>query len=109
VKKAESGGATPIANSANVYEKVLAEIPELVEEVRKRGLGMKMLFRAPGNEGKGNEFNWAGEHSFGQEFLPGDDKATQRKKVEKQVLRLTSDFKWLEDGSLELTQHIPGK
>ncbi|KAG4029245.1 hypothetical protein MFRU_016g00030 [Monilinia fructicola] len=108
LKKAEKGGATPIAHGANVYDRVQAEIPELVEEVRKRGLGMKMLFRAPGNEGKGNEFNWAGEHSFGQEFLPGDDKATQRQKVEKQVRRLTNDFKWLDDGSLELTQHIPG-
>ncbi|KAK7433026.1 hypothetical protein QQZ08_000499 [Neonectria magnoliae] len=108
VKKAPKGGATPIAHSANVYEKVLAEIPELVEGVRKRGLGMKMVFRAPGKEGNGNGFNWAGEFSFGQDFLPGDDDATKRSKVEKQVLRLTPDFKWLEDDSLELTQHIPG-
>ncbi|WYZ35256.1 hypothetical protein EsH8_I_001532 [Colletotrichum jinshuiense] len=100
-------GATPIANSANVFEKVQAEIPELVEEIHKRGLGMKMIFRAPGNEAKVNQFNWAGEHSFGQELLPGDDEATTRQKVEKQVRKLTSDFKWNEDGSLELTQHIP--
>lgn len=70
---------------------------------------MKMVFRAPGNEGNGNGFNWAGEFSFGQDFLPGDDDATKRSKVEKQVRRLTSDFKWLEGDSLELTQHIPGK
>ncbi|TID04991.1 Clavaminate synthase-like protein [Colletotrichum higginsianum] len=76
VKKAPKGGATPIANSANVFEKVQAEIPELVEEIRKRGLG--------------------------------DDEATTREKVERQVRRLTSDFKWNADGSLELTQHIPG-
>lgn len=62
------GGATPIANSAAVFERVLAEIPELVEGVRQRGLGMKMVFRAPGSEGKHNGFNWAGEYSFGQEF-----------------------------------------
>ncbi|CCF46110.1 hypothetical protein CH063_00595 [Colletotrichum higginsianum] len=108
VKKAPKGGATPIANSANVFEKVQAEIPELVEEIRKRGLGMKMIFRAPGDEAKVNQFNWAGEHSFGQELLPGDDEATTREKVERQVRRLTSDFKWNADGSLELTQHIPG-
>jgi hypothetical protein len=24
------------------------------------------------------------------------------------VQRLTSDYKWTEDGSIELTQHIPG-
>jgi hypothetical protein len=103
------GGATPIAHSANVYEKVLEEIPELVSEVEKRGLGMKMVFRAPGNEGKQNQFNWAGEHSFGQEFQLGDDLETKKSKVEKQVRRLTDDFRWLEDDTLELTQHIPGK
>ncbi|EXF78308.1 hypothetical protein CFIO01_00303 [Colletotrichum fioriniae PJ7] len=94
--------------SANVFEKVQAAIPELVEEISKRGLGMKMVFRAPGNEAKVNQFNWAGEHSFGQELTPEDDEATTRQKVEKQVRKLTSDFKWNEDESLELTQHIPG-
>lgn len=69
---------------------------------------MKMLFRAPGNEGDDNQFNWAGEFSFGKELVPGDDEATQKQKVEKQVQRLTSDYKWTEDGSIELTQHIPG-
>ncbi|KAK1711593.1 uncharacterized protein BDZ83DRAFT_723816 [Colletotrichum acutatum] len=108
VKTAPKGGATPIASSANVFEKVQAAIPELVEEISKRGLGMKMVFRAPGNEAKVNQFNWAGEHSFGQELAPEDDEATTRQKVEKQVRKLTSDFKWNEDGSLELTQHIPG-
>ncbi|RSL76521.1 hypothetical protein CEP51_009889 [Fusarium floridanum] len=107
-KKAPKGGASPIAHSANVYEKVKAEIPELVEEVNKRGLGMKMVFRAPGKESKVNSFNWAGKFSFGQELAPGDDEATTRDKVEKQVRRLTDDFQWNEDGSLELTQHIPG-
>ncbi|KAJ0269784.1 hypothetical protein COL940_012191 [Colletotrichum noveboracense] len=101
------GGATPIANSANVFEKVQAEIPELVEQVHKRGLGMKMVFRAPGNEAKVNSFNWAGEHSFGQELVPGDDEFTTRQKAEKQVRKLTDDFNWQEDGTLELTQHIP--
>ncbi|KAH6892889.1 hypothetical protein B0T10DRAFT_527473 [Thelonectria olida] len=108
VKKAPKGGATPIAHSANVYEKVLVEIPELVNEVKKRGLGMKMIFRAPGKEGKQNQFNWAGEHSFGQEFQLGDDLETRKIKVEKQVRRLTDDFRWLGDDALELTQHIPG-
>ncbi|OLN88188.1 Clavaminate synthase-like protein 1 [Colletotrichum chlorophyti] len=108
VKKAPKGGATPIAHSANVFEKVQAEIPELVDEIHKRGLGMKMVFRAPGHEAKVNQFNWAGEHSFGQELLPDDDEATIRQKVEKQVRKLTDDFEWKDDGSLELTQHIPG-
>ncbi len=92
-----------------MYERVQSEIPELVSEVHKRGLGMKMFFPAPGNEGKGNEFNWAGEHSFGQDFSPGDDQATRREKAEKQIRRLTDDFRWLENGDLELTQHIPGE
>jgi hypothetical protein len=69
---------------------------------------MKMVFRAPGNEGQHNGFNWAGPYSFGQEFQPGDDDETKRQKAEKQIKRLTDDFEWKEDGSLELTQHIPG-
>ncbi|TEA13260.1 Clavaminate synthase-like protein [Colletotrichum sidae] len=108
VKRAPKGGATPIAHSAKVFERVQSEIPELVEEVHKRGLGMKMVFRAPGNEAKVNSFTWAGEHSFGQELNPEDDEVTTRQKVEKQVRKLTDDFKWLDDGTLELTQHIPG-
>src|SRR5687767_1954623 len=62
------GGATPIAHSQAVFERVLAEIPKLVEGIKQRGLGMKMVFRAPGSEGEHNGFNWAGEYSFGQEF-----------------------------------------
>jgi hypothetical protein len=103
------GGATPIAHSQAVFERVLAEIPKLVEGIKQRGLGMKMVFRAPGSEGEHNGFNWAGEYSFGQEFQPDDDDATKRTKAEKQIRRLTDDFEWKEDGSLELTQHIPGK
>lgn len=91
-----------------VFEKLKAGVPELVDEVQKRGLAMKMLFRAPGNEGKDNEFNWAGPFSFGQEFTPGDNLETKKAKVEKQVRKLTHDFRWTEDGSIELTQHIPG-
>ncbi|KAH7309205.1 hypothetical protein B0I35DRAFT_453692 [Stachybotrys elegans] len=108
ISKGTKGGATPVAHSEAVFDRVLAEIPELVRGVEKHGLGMRMLFRAPGQEGKHNGFNWAGEYSFGQDLQPGDDEATKRAKAEKQIRRLTNDFKWLEDGSVELTQHIPG-
>ncbi|KAJ5697268.1 hypothetical protein N7488_010952 [Penicillium malachiteum] len=107
-KKALEGGETPIAHSALVFEKVQESIPDLVQNVHERGLAMKMVFRAPGNEGTGNEFNWAGKYSFGQEFQPGDDRATQKAKVEVQVQKLTHDFRWTDDDTLELTQYIPG-
>ncbi|OJJ42801.1 hypothetical protein ASPZODRAFT_28886 [Penicilliopsis zonata CBS 506.65] len=107
-KKALTGGESPIAHSALVYERLQETVPELVEAVRSHGLAMRQVFRAPGNEGKGNEFNWAGEHSFGQDFHPGDDLETQKKKVEVQVRRLTDSFRWLEDDTLELTQFVPG-
>ncbi|RAK82240.1 Clavaminate synthase-like protein [Aspergillus fijiensis CBS 313.89] len=106
--KAPRGGQTPIAHSALVYERLQCAVPALVHEVHQRGLAMKMVFRAPGHEGRGNEFNWAGEHSFGQEFEAGDDRDTQKAKVEAQVRRLTPSFRWLKDDTLELTQHIPG-
>lgn len=108
VKKAPKGGATPIAHSANIYEKVAAAIPELIEGVHARGLAMKMVFKAPGQEVQVNPFNWAGIYSFGQELQDGDDAATTRAKVEKQVRRLTDDFTWQPDNSLEVVQHIPG-
>ncbi|KAJ6037287.1 Clavaminate synthase-like protein [Penicillium herquei] len=108
-KKALEGGETPVAHSALVFEKVQEFIPDLVQNVHERGLAMKMAFRAPGNEGVGNEFNWAGKYSFGQEFQPGDDRATQKAKVEVQVQKLTHDFRWTDDDNLELTQYIPGK
>ncbi|PYH97868.1 Clavaminate synthase-like protein [Aspergillus ellipticus CBS 707.79] len=107
-KKAPEGGETPVAHSALVYEKLKEEVPELVQAVHERGLAMKMAFRAPGHEGKGNEFNWAGVHSFGQEFELGDDRDTQKAKVEVQVRKLTPEFRWLENDALELTQYIPG-
>ncbi|KAL3425201.1 hypothetical protein PVAG01_04482 [Phlyctema vagabunda] len=107
-KQAEKGGETPIAHSVEVYEHVLAEIPELVASVRKHGLGMKMFFPAPGKQTGDNGFDWAGEHSFGQEIDPDDDFTTRKTKAEKQIRKLTDDFHWTEDGGLELTQHIPG-
>ncbi|KAJ5921730.1 hypothetical protein N7454_009204 [Penicillium verhagenii] len=102
------GGETPVAHSALVFEKVNELIPELVRDIHQKGLAMKMVFRAPGNEGKGNEFNWAGKYSFGQEFQPSDDRATQKSKAEIQVQKLTPDFRWDEEDTLELTQYIPG-
>ncbi|KAJ5719088.1 Clavaminate synthase-like protein [Penicillium malachiteum] len=104
-RKALEGGETPIAHSALVFEKVQESIPDLVQNVHECGLAMKMVFRAPGNEGTGNEFNWAGKYSFGQEFQPGDDRATQKAKVEVQVQKLTHDFRWTDDDTLELTQY----
>ncbi|CAH0057249.1 unnamed protein product [Clonostachys solani] len=44
----------------------------------------------------------------GRRFFPKMTKRLGKLKVEKQVHRLTSDFKWNDDGGLELTQHIPG-
>ncbi|KAJ5934176.1 hypothetical protein N7466_003723 [Penicillium verhagenii] len=107
-KKALEGGETPVAHSALVFEKVNELIPELVRDIQQKGLAMKMVFRAPGNEGNGNEFNWAGKYSFGQEFQPSDDRATQKSKAEIQVQKLTHDFRWDEEDTLELTQYIPG-
>lgn len=58
---------------------------------------------------QGNEFSWEGPDSFGHEIVPGDDLQTKRLKAEKQARRLTEDFRWLPDGSLEISQHLPGR
>ncbi|KAM0747649.1 Clavaminate synthase-like protein [Meredithblackwellia eburnea MCA 4105] len=106
-KAAIKGGATPLANSLEVFERVFAELPEFVEELQQRGLSMRQVYRAPGNTGKGNEFTWDGPDSFGHEILPGDSDEVRREKAEKQARRLTDDFRWLDDGSLEIIQHVP--
>jgi len=69
------------------------------------------------NEKTGNDayniqdfpFTWAGDSAFGREILPGDDMATMKAKVEKQVARLTPHFWWKDDDSLEVHEHVPGR
>lgn len=51
---------------------------------------------------------WEGPDGFGQEIVAGDSPETKREKAEKQARRLTGDFQWLDDGSLEIIQHVPG-
>ncbi|KAI5479259.1 hypothetical protein MNV49_003954 [Pseudohyphozyma bogoriensis] len=104
------GGESPIANSLELFERVSAELPEFVAELQKRGLAMKQIYPAPYfNDGKSNYFDWTGPDTFGHEILPGDDEATKRVKAEKQVRRLTPDFRWLDNGGIEIVQHVPGR
>ena len=49
------GGQTPIANSLEVFEKVQKELPAFVADLASRGLTMRQVYRAAGNEGKVRE------------------------------------------------------
>ncbi|KAK4686965.1 hypothetical protein P7C73_g3165, partial [Tremellales sp. Uapishka_1] len=101
------GGESPIGNSLEMFKRIHDEIPEFVDEVHKRGLSMKQIYPAPYyNNGKSNYFDYTGVDTFGQTLEPGDDEPTIKKKVEEQVRRLTDDFAWLENGDLEVVQHI---
>ncbi|KAJ7117987.1 hypothetical protein C8R43DRAFT_901621 [Mycena crocata] len=105
------GGESPIGNSLEMFERIHAEIPEFVEEVQKRGLNMKQIYPAPYyNDGKlpskSNYFDYKGVDTFGKTLQSSDDEETTRSKVEEQVRRLTDDFRWLDNGDLEVVQHV---
>lgn len=104
---AKEGGESPFTHSAELYDRVLAEMPEFVERVAAKGLNSPDIYRAPGNEGKNFSFTWAGPLAFGRNIQPGDDMATKKAKAEIQVRRLTPHFWWKDDNSLEVHQHVP--
>lgn len=104
---AEEGGESPFAHSAELFDRVNAEMPEFVEKVAKRGLNSPDVYRAPGKEAKNFSFTWAGPLAFGRDIKDDDDMATKKAKAEKQVLRLTPHFWWKDDDSLEVHQHVP--
>lgn len=104
---ADEGGESPIAHSAEFFDKVNEEMPEFVKEVSKRGIISPDSYRAPTPGAKDFGFTWAGPLSFGHEIQPGDDMETMKKKAEKQAARLTDDISWGEDNTLYLNQHVP--
>ena len=48
----DRGGETPLAHSCEVFDRIQSEMPEFIVELDKRGLAMRQVYRAAGNEGK---------------------------------------------------------
>jgi len=106
-KAPEEGGESPLAHSSELYDRIVEEIPEFVEEARVKGLNSPDIYRPPGKEGKNFIFTWAGPLAFGRDIVPGDDMETMKKKAEIQVARLTPHFWWRDGDELEVHQHVP--
>lgn len=105
---AQQGGESPFAHSAELYDRINAEMPEFVKEIAERGINSPDIYRAPGKEAKNFIFTWAGPLAFGRDIDPvNDDMATKKAKAEIQVRRLTPHSWWREDDQLEVHQHVP--
>lgn len=109
-KQPAVGGGSPIAHSAELFERVNTEIPELVRELSAKKLISVQVYSSRTSKStaaKGNEFYWEGEDSFGHDIEDGDSLDTMRAKAEIQIRKLTNDFAWNADGSLTIRQHLP--
>lgn len=110
-KAPSNGGESPIAHSNEFFNRVKDEIPEFIDELSRKGLISVQVYPSKTKvttATKGNEFFWEGSDSFGQEIdFENDTFELKKQKAEKQIKRLTSDFKWLDDGSLIVRQHVP--
>ncbi|CDK25209.1 unnamed protein product [Kuraishia capsulata CBS 1993] len=104
---APEGGETPLAHQGDLFNRLQAKYPEIVSELAKRGLKGSYLHPAKGNEINGNEFTWEDPLGFGQEILQTDSIEVKKVKAEKQVRRITPEFRWLDNNDLEVTQSIP--
>jgi alpha-ketoglutarate-dependent taurine dioxygenase len=104
---AEEGGESPIAHSAEFFDRINEEMPEFVKEVSEKGIISPDNYKAPAKGAKDFGFTWAGPLSFGHEIQPDDDLATMKKKAEKQAARLTSHISWGDDNTLQLKQYVP--
>jgi len=105
---ATKGGECPLAHSAEVFNRINAQMPDFVQTLSKKGLISPQKYRAKGKEGKNFQFSWEGPLAFGREIQPNDDMATKKAKAEKWIRVLTPHFWWLDDDELEVHQYVPG-
>jgi alpha-ketoglutarate-dependent taurine dioxygenase len=102
----QSGGATPITSSIGLIKRLDEEAPEFLNKLSKHGV--QYLYRYSRKE----VVSTVGATVFaayGQEIAPGDDEATIRTKVEREVRRHSNRFVWHDDGSLSVTHIVPSK
>jgi hypothetical protein len=106
-KAPPEGGESPLTHSSELFDRLMEELPEFVEECRVKGLKSPDIYMPPGKEGKTNPYTWAGPFAFGRDIKPGDDMATMKKKAEEQVVKLTPHYWWHDGDELEVHQHVP--
>ncbi|EGV66792.1 hypothetical protein CANTEDRAFT_112244, partial [Yamadazyma tenuis ATCC 10573] len=78
------GGDTPIAHSAEFFQKVQERYPEVIEKLSQKKLKSSQFY--PSRQGKisfkGNEFYWQDEDGFGQLIEEGDSEEEKKRKAE---------------------------
>ncbi|GAA5926638.1 uncharacterized protein JCM15063_000328 [Sporobolomyces koalae] len=102
---AESGGETPINNGAEMFQRLQAEVPQFVTDLAERGISYVYQYQVEANPNS-NLGNSIARAYPGANLLDSDDEATKRKKIEAEVQRHSSEWKWGEDGSLSVTHRL---
>ncbi|KAH7379614.1 hypothetical protein BKA66DRAFT_466365 [Pyrenochaeta sp. MPI-SDFR-AT-0127] len=104
----KEGGETPISSSLELFQRANEEIPDFIEELAKKGILSKVTYKVEKQYAGGSTLKQA----FGKEIEDGDDEATRRAKVEKQILRYGrgehTTWEWTDKGqTLILTHRLP--
>ena len=102
----EEGGETPIISSVGLAKVLEERAPEFVRKLREKGV--RYLYRY-GREEKVSTVGATVIAAYGKEVKEGDDEATLRKKVEREVRRHSERFEWHADGSLSVTHIVPSE
>jgi alpha-ketoglutarate-dependent taurine dioxygenase len=100
------GGATPLTSSIGLAKKLEDKAPDLMQKLSTHGV--QYMYRYSRKE----VVSTVGATVFaayGQDIRPGDDEATIRQKVEREVKRHSNRFQWNEDGSLSVTHIVPSE
>ncbi|KAI0541583.1 hypothetical protein GGR58DRAFT_498084 [Xylaria digitata] len=80
------------------------QAPDFIEKLLRKGV--KYVYRYDVKEVKSNTGTSVFD-AYGQHIRPGDDSDTIRRKIEEEVKRHSSRFKWHEDGSISVTHVVP--
>lgn len=105
-KVAAKGGETPISSSIELFYRAQKEIPDFITELAEKGILSKVVYKVDKQYEGGSTLKQA----FGKEIQDGDDEATKRAKIEKQIARYGrgrhTTWEWTEDGII-LTHRLP--
>jgi len=102
------GGESPISSSIELFQRAKNEIPEFISELAQKGIQSKVTYKVETQYAGGSTLKQA----FGKEIEDGDDEATRRAKIEKQIQRYgrgeDTSWEWKDNGqTLILTHHLP--
>jgi len=105
-KAPAQGGETPMLSSLELFQRAREEIPEFVETLAEKGIKSRVTYKFERQYTGGSTLRQA----FGKHIQEGDDVATQRAKIEAQILRYRrgefTTWEWSEDGSALTVEHL---